>query len=155
MVRGALQCLSRKIGQRSALHPHGLKNAVRLALRHCSIKAIEIQLVPPHGRRQREQTVPGDLVRIGVACPFHLVHADREPRDHGQNHTRCHQLGALDARDLDVVHVSNGAPQEPDNETSHHCDGRQDGWNRIGLPDVADHLLRVEQVVDRDEVEPC
>ena len=44
-------------------------------------------------------------------------------------------------------------PEQPCQQQPRAADARQDRADRVGLDDVADHLVRVDQVVDRDEVE--
>ena len=139
--------------ERLALDAEPAQDAVGLLLRDRGVEAVVVEFVAAHRRGEGEEAVGRELVGVGVADRAHLV--DRRGGHRRQrNHDRRGGVGEA-AAPRDGLRV--GAPQpRPDRERdgqSRHRQAADDPGDRIRFADVADHLVRIEQVVDGDEVE--
>jgi hypothetical protein len=121
---------------------------------HDAVERAVVEVVVAQGAEEFVVTVARQLALHRAAGRFAQAIAWRNRRDEGhERHTGADGQASRDA-------ASRGARRPPDphgNErveqqrrTAKRCQPRAD---RIGLADVAEHLARVDQVVDGDEVE--
>ena len=127
---------------------------VGLLDRHRRIEAVVVDLVGIKCVEELPVTVAGQLLRLDAAREF-------LPRRRNQ------QVGRQRHRDV-TGHLQGSpaeagrrrlrrAPERPhrqrDKDGRRRCEPQQDRRQSVRLADVADHLARVDQVIDRDEVE--
>jgi hypothetical protein len=140
--------------QRSPLHAERSEDAVRILLRQRCIEAVVVELVAAHRGGEREQSVAGELVGVGVAELSHLVDGCGAQR-RGRQEERRHGIGEPARRgDRCGIRSLHRAPKEERNPHRGERDSGQDQGDGIRLADVADDLVRIEEVVDGDEIEP-
>ncbi len=114
-----------------------------------------VQLVVPEGGKELVRPVTGKLVLVSVAA-----RAAREVLANDDNAQGDRGHGASQA-DATLGPAQQGGCSDATHawlqrRRGNHCnDGqsRQQGIDRVGLKDVVDHLVGVDQIVDRDEVE--
>ena len=118
------------------------------------VEGLEVEIVGAEGAHEVVIPVAREFARRGGRQQIAHAIADEKEREHRQDQQgRQHGVPARPP----PGRTTGRAPQRPRHQGEQHqganADRGQDPADRIRLLNVADHLTRIDEVIDRDEIE--
>ncbi len=137
-----------KFAQHRSINAEFFQGLVVLFLVLSRVKLQVIEIVPSNGGEKSYKTISGDLVRDRIFRPIHQVDVRAHVRDdeHGRESENLFQAVRLR---LNVERFSREEEADDDRPKS---DTRENERHRIGLFDVPDHFMGVEEIIDCNEI---